>query len=136
MQLAYETPAKLQLTQLQRLLMLRWPWLGLISVVEEVVEQGEFSGTGACGRCQFLGRSWRCDVRSWRRRGEEASEKEKYEPDPCWSCGAYLGLIAASFDSRNRTRVCQARAACSVRIYRQASSDVTNRSFLCALSRI
>jgi len=86
MQLAYEIRAKLQLKQLQRLLTLRWPWLGLISLGDEVVEKGEFSGTGACGRCQFLGRSWWGDVRSWRRRGEEASEKEKYEPDPCGSC--------------------------------------------------
>ncbi len=57
MQLAYETPAKLQLKQLQRLLTLRWPWLGLISLGDEVAEKGEFSGTGVCGRCQFLGRS-------------------------------------------------------------------------------
>ena len=86
MQLAYEIRAKLQLKQLQRLLILRWPWLGLISLGDEVVEKGEFSGTGACGRCEALGRKWRCDVRSWRRSGEEASEKEKYEPDPCGSC--------------------------------------------------
>jgi hypothetical protein len=86
MELAYETSAKLQLKQLQRLLTLRWPWLGLISLGDEVAEKGVFRVTGACGRCQFLGRSWRCDVRSWRRSGEEAIEKEKYEPDPCGSC--------------------------------------------------
>ena len=68
MQLAYEIRSKLQLTQLQRLLILRWPWLGLISLGDEVAEKGVFRVTGACGRCQFLGRSWRCDVRSWRRR--------------------------------------------------------------------
>jgi hypothetical protein len=86
MQLAYETPAKLQLTQLQRLLILSGLCQGTLNLGDEVVEKGVFSVTGACGRCQFLGRSWWGDVRSWRRRGEEASEKEKYEPDPCWSC--------------------------------------------------
>jgi hypothetical protein len=86
MQLAYAIRANLQLKQLQRLLTLSGLCQGTLNLGDEVVEKGVFSGTGEGGRCQLLGRSWWGDVRTWRRCGEEASEKEKYEPDPCGSC--------------------------------------------------
>ena len=49
MELAYETSAKLQLKQLQRLLTLRWPWLGLISLGDKVAENGVFRVTRPVG---------------------------------------------------------------------------------------
>ena len=92
----FEDTKTTSLPQLQRLLILRWLCQGTHNLGDEVAEKGEFSGTGACGRGEALGRKWRSDVRRRRRRGVKAAGDAKDEAAPGWRSGGAPGVSDAT----------------------------------------